>query len=423
MSRHLGRQQLQKNEGRTATSSRCWHWGPIALFAWACKSSPTAPPAPSASAAPSPVSPTADVRPSASTTAALSAPAVNVSAAPASASPEGSASAASGSARPTSSAPVAVLPTTAAGADVELPYRGTLGSERVVFRLTKVRALLEVRYFSEATGIDVPAKGRIRPDGSFVLKEKDSAAEWSGALHGDQLTGSRTLADSKLELSATRTPTASGPNRTPVSLATKRIPASCPDGGGHSAKYEYLEFVGAFAPEREAELNRELVPGRKELSCTSSEHTRMESRVLFNADGIVSIEQRRVVLNTFSVSSPEWVQRYRTYSIAAQRQLTTDEVFEGPILSRDAERVFRKHLDATRSVDPALVETEKSHAAVINLDNYSFAAEGTGVRFISGSAGSPWGGILIPYAELSELKYLTRTSALAFLAFREEKPH
>ena len=305
-------------------------------------------------------------------------------------------------------------------ADVEVPFRGTLAGESVVFRLTKTRALLEARYFTEAAGTDVQAKGRIRADGSFVLKEKDSAAEWSGTLHGDQLTGTRTLADSKLELSAKRARAAGGPNWTPVYLATKRIPAKCPDGGGHSAKFEYLEFVGAFSPEREAELNREFVPSRDAMGCGLSVHPRLESRLLFNADGIVSIEQRKVVLHTFALGPAYWVQRYRTYSLAAQRQLTTDEVFEDAFFDRQVENVFRKHIEAARSADPAL-EMEAKHPININRNDDSFAAEGTGVRFISGSAAFPWGGILIPYAELSELKYLKRASALAPLAFRGSK--
>jgi len=314
------------------------------------------------------------------------------------------------------------LSTVAAGADVELPYRGTLGSERVVFRLTKTRALLEVRYFDEVAGTDVLAKGRIRPDGSFVLKEKDSAAEWSGALHGDQLTGSRTLADSKLELSATRTPTASGPNWAPVYLATKRIPARCADAGGHSAKFEYLEFVGAFSPEREAELNRELVPSRDAMGCGVSQHPRMESRVLFNADGIGSIEQRETTLyNLPSVPASDWDQHYRTYALAAQKQLTTDEVFEDNIAGRSGETFFRKFVEAARGTDPGLDESEKVRPSKVNLNDHCFAVEATGVRFISQQNPAAWSGVLIPYAALIQGGVLKRTSAIAPLAFRGSK--
>jgi len=398
-------------------SFRCSHWTLLAIAAGACKTPPTppTPPAPSASAA-SPLS-----------APAVALPLEQLSDGRFSASPPPAPSAAADAAtepKPPFSPTDAGQKTLPAQvrADLELPFLGTLGGERVVFRLTKTRMVLEARYFLEATGIDVLLKGRIRSDGSFVLKEKDSAAEWSGTLHGDQLTATRTLADSTLELLATRAPIASGPNWKPVYLATKRIPARCPDAGDQSAKFEYLEFVGAFSPELEAELNHELAPSRDAIDCGAARHPRTESRVLFNADGFVSIELRYVILYAPAFAAPStWEQRYRTYSLVAQKALTTDEVFEHAFAGREAQNVFRKYVEAARSADPALVKTEAKHPVAIDLNDDSFAAEGTGVGFISGSNAVAWGGILIPYTELVKLEYLKPTSALAPLAFRGSK--
>ena len=212
---------------------------------------------------------------------------------------------------------------------LEVPYRGTLGGEHIVLRLTQTRSVLDGRYFAERTGVDVPLKGNVQRDGRFVLTEKGSKARWNGTLRGEFLSGSRQLGDAKDELTATRVKQAGGPGWEPVFIAMKRIPPSCSDGASDVAKFEYPEFVGAFSPEHEADINHGFLPSEDFVRCSRDDYRRLEFRVLYDADGVASLERREVHFQSITAKkrAPDWSIEYQSYSLSAQKRLQFDEVF------------------------------------------------------------------------------------------------
>ena len=308
--------------------------------------------------------------------------------------------------------------------EIEVPYRGTLGGDHVVVRLTQTQSILEGRYFDESSGIDVHLKGHLARDGTFTLKEKGSSARWSGALRGEQLGGKRQLGKVKLDLTAVRVKRAVGPAWEPVFIATKRLTPSCRDGASDIPNFEFPEFVGAFSPEREADINREFLPSEDFLRCSANDYQRLEFRVLYDANGMASIERRESHFQSIVAKerAPNWSIEYRAYSLSAQKRLEFDEVFPASHSDQAVKELFRSHLAEARLIDPGLKGSRNDQMDSLGLQTNNLSVEGNGIRLISAINQAPWNGVLIPYAELIEKNLVAPSSPIASLASKHAPP-
>ena len=334
--------------------------------------------------------------------------------------------------RPLASASAAVhdaATVTATDAPVDVPYRGTLGTDHVVVRVTRTGSILEGRYFIESDGIDVPLRGTVRADGTFTLKQKGKQARLTGTLRDEHLVGTLFEGSEKRDLAADRVTRPTDPNWAPVFVANKRFIPDCKtkDGGKADYEYAYLEVVGAFSPEIEAQINEQLKPDERTTECVGAQTNRLEPRVLFNAAGLLSVELRKGHTEAFAKrrGPTSWTQEYRSYSLVAEKRLLREDILELQPSGVLADLV-RAHVELARKTDTKIQAATEAIMGTFDERDDHFGVESGGIRFISiwllaSEQSAPWDGVVVPYAELREKKLLLRESPIAHLAWTDAK--